>query len=239
MQPRFTVSKDLSKAKPHLAAVSLELCYEIGEDTVEQVSETISAAEMSGQPYLPVYISSPGGCCYSAISIVNMLKACALPVWTVILSQASSAAAVVFSCGERRFAAPGAQLMIHEVSVGGGFSMTKSTDFENDAKHTRKLQRQLFKIMAENVGATDPKYFIELIKKKNNSDVWMDAEAMHQHKLLTDVGIPVMACQAKIEYTTAVRCQQKLKTKVSKKRKAEERGEAAPLKHRVKKPKQR
>lgn len=237
MQPRFTVSKELSKAKPHLAAVSLELTYEIGEDTVEHVSETISAAETSGQPYLPVYISSPGGCCYSAIAVVNMLKSCSVPVWTVIMSQASSAAAVIFSCGVRRFVAPSAQLMIHEVSVGGGFSMTKSTDFENDAKHTRKLQRQLFKIMAENVGSDDPKYFIDLIKKKNNSDVWMDADEMKQHKLLTDIGVPIMNCLARIEYSTDVRCMHALKTKISKKRKSEERGEGKPLKSRGKKSK--
>lgn len=237
MQPRFTVSKDLAKAKARLAAVSLELNYEISEDTVEHVSETISAAEMSGQPYLPVYISSPGGCCYSAIAIVNMLRACSLPVWTIILSQASSAAAVIFSCGERRFVAPGAQLMIHEVSVGGGFSMTKSTDFENDAKHTRKLQRQLFRIMAENVGADDPKYFINLIKQKNNSDVWLDAEDMQQHKLLTDTGIPVMTCHARIEFKTDVRCEQPVRTKISKKRKKDETGEAKPLKARAKRSK--
>ena len=239
MQPRLTTGANISKAKVRLAPVCLELLYEIDEDTVTDVSEKISAAEMSGQPYLPVYISSPGGCCYSAIAIVNMFKACKLPIWTVIMSQASSAAAVLFSCGERRFVAPGAQAMIHEVSVGGGFGMTKSTDLESDAKHTRKLQRQLFKIMADNCGHPS-KYWIDLIKKKNNTDVWMTADDMAEHKLMTDTGVPIMTGNVTLDFKTDVRAAFKVsskgvvKKKLKEKRKKEEAGEGAALRKRRK-----
>jgi len=239
MQPRLTVCADISKAKVRLAAVSIELLYEIDEDTVTEVSEKISAAEMSGQPYLPVYISSPGGCCYSAIAIVNMFKTCKIPIWTIIMSQASSAAAVLFSCGERRFVAPGAQAMIHEVSVGGGFGMTKSTDLESDAKHTRKLQRQLFKIMADNCGHPS-KYWIDLIKQKHNTDVWLNADDMAQHKLMTDAGVPILNAHVSLDFKTDVRAAYKVqgggisKKKLKEKRKKDEAGEGAALKKRRK-----
>jgi ATP-dependent protease ClpP protease subunit len=203
MLPRVSVGTNIAKFKLHEDPCTLELYSEIDEDTIAEVSAAIAAATASAQPVLPVYISSPGGCVYACVAIVNMLRASPVPVWTCVLSHASSAAAIIFSCGARRFCARGGQCMIHDVSVGGGFTMTKSVDLESEAKHTKKLMRELFKTMSENIGK-DSKFFIELLKSRSNVDVWLDCATMQEMNLVTDIGTPVLCAHTDVTFRTEV-----------------------------------
>lgn len=196
--------RNVSKFKLHQEPSHILLTDEIAEDTVQMFSEKLSAAAAAAQPFIYVYISSPGGCCHACIALVNMIKCSPVPVHTVILSQASSAAAVLFSCGVKRYLAPGGSLMIHDVSIGGSFGTTKSADFLVEANQTKKLQRSLFRMMADNIGLDDRDYFIKLIKAKNNVDVYLDADRMRELNLVTHDGMPFMEAHVEVTYTENV-----------------------------------
>jgi ATP-dependent protease ClpP protease subunit len=202
----WRIPPNVSKFKLHADPTSILIGTEIDEDTVTDVAQKLSVAACTGQPFVYCYISSPGGDCHACIAIVNLIKGSPIPVHTVILSHASSAAAVIFSCGTKRFLGPGASLMIHDVSIGGSaYSSTKSADFLVEANQTKKLQKSLFRIMAENIGLSDRDYFIKLIKSKNNVDVYLTAQKMRELKIVTDEGIPYMEATVRIKYHERVK----------------------------------
>lgn len=211
--PVWQLPRNVSKFKLHQEPGHILLTDEIAEDTVQMFSEKLSAAAAAGQPFIYVYISSPGGCCHACIALINMIKCSPVPVHTVILSQASSAAAVLFSCGVKRYLAPGGSLMIHDVSIGGSFGTTKSADFLVEANQTKKLQRSLFRIMADNIGLDDRDYFIKLIKAKNNVDVYLDGDRMRELNLVTHDGMPFMQARVEVTYSEQVTVAPKRKHK--------------------------
>ena len=65
-------------------------------------------------PPIKLYIHSPGGSFFSALSIVDTIKSCKSPVYTYIDGFAASAATLISVVGKKRYATPHSFMLIHQ-----------------------------------------------------------------------------------------------------------------------------
>ena len=138
---------------------------------------------------IPIVISSFGGEVHSLLPMIDIIKASKKPVATVALGKAMSCGAFLLAAGTKgyRFAAPNADIMIHEVT---SFSWDKSTNMQNDAKHTKYLNDLLFKFLGDWSKKKDPKFYLKMIKEKTNVDLYLTATECKKLNLIDHVGIP-------------------------------------------------
>ena len=66
-----------------------------------------------------IMIDSPGGDLDLAFSLADVIKTSVTPCYTVVLSQAMSAAFIVFLAGQKRFVFPHSQLLCHQGRLEG------------------------------------------------------------------------------------------------------------------------
>lgn len=86
-----------------------------------------------------VYLMNYGGDADMMWSMVDIIHLSKTPVYTVNLGNCSSAAAIIFIAGHKRFMLPGAKVMIHEGSAGFEGDATKVLD--NAAAYKAMLAR--------------------------------------------------------------------------------------------------
>jgi ATP-dependent Clp protease protease subunit len=99
----------------------------------------------------------------------------------------SAGALLLTSCTKGyRWMSPSTKLMIHEVATS---SEGKSSDIISDALQTEQMNLELLEILAENAGK-HKKYFYNMIRKKNNADLFLTAEECKDLGLIDFVGIP-------------------------------------------------
>jgi len=97
---------------------------------------------MFDPPPIHLHIHSPGGSFFSALSIVDTIKACKSPVYTYIDGFAASAATLISVVGKARFASENSFMLIHQQRM---FWEGKHADFldeiENQQHVTDTIER--------------------------------------------------------------------------------------------------
>jgi ATP-dependent Clp protease, protease subunit len=174
--------------------VADELLYifvtKFDEESVSKFYEQF--LRMSSNPQttvIPIVISSFGGQIHSLLPMIDIIKASKKPVATIALGKAMSCGAFLLAAGTEgyRYAAPNADIMIHEVS---GTTWDKSTNIQNDAKHIKYLNDLLFKFMAEWSGKKDSKFFLNKLKQKSNIDWYLTAIECKKLGLIDHICVP-------------------------------------------------
>lgn len=97
-------------------------------------------------------INSPGGECFEAVAILNMLRAHKAKVLAVVDGLAASAASVIASGCDETVMSPGTQMMIHKPSV---ISWGDADDLRKDASILDSIETSLIAIYAGKAGAKD------------------------------------------------------------------------------------
>ena len=90
-------------------------------DTAQAELVTSALLYLDAQPGMQpisLYINSPGGSVTDGLAIHDVMRQCRHPVHTFCMGQASSMGAVLLAAGDRRFALPNSQIMIHQPSGG-------------------------------------------------------------------------------------------------------------------------
>lgn len=104
----------------------------------DEVTPGIFRDELNeGEGDITVWIDSPGGDCFAAAQIYNMLKEYKGKVHVHIDSLAASAASVIAMAGDTVEISPVAMMMIHNpvtVSIGNAADMQKAIDMLNEVK---------------------------------------------------------------------------------------------------------
>ena len=93
----------------------------------------------SGQGKVTVWINSPGGDCFAAAQIYNMLMEYSGPVDVHIDGIAASAASVIAMAGNHVAISPVGMMMIHNpatVSIGDEWEMKKAMDMLSEVKES-------------------------------------------------------------------------------------------------------
>ena len=119
---------------------------------------SISANRLIGQlllldadnPESPIdlYINSMGGTVLDGLAVIDTMQCIQAPVSTFCIGQAASMAAWILAAGTpgRRYAAPNAEIMIHQMAAG---IQGETSDIEVHAQRILRLQDRLIHMFAK------------------------------------------------------------------------------------------
>lgn len=129
---------------------------------------------------ISIYINSPGGCLYSCLGLIDIIKTSKTTVNTYITGLAASAAGIIFMAGHNRFMSNYGTLMYHNISstIDGSFH-----DFDIEIKEMKRLQKIIDKIYLENSSLTQERLDIWKTKK---TDMYIDYTSAKKWKMITD-----------------------------------------------------
>jgi len=158
------------------------------EKSVKEFQTSIAMAHNTGQKVIPIVIDSYGGEVYSLMAMISAIKHAEIPIATIVEGKAMSCGAILFSFGEEgmRFMDPNATVMIHDVSSG---QLGKVEEVKASAAETERLNKIVYKMMAQNCGKKDD-YFIKLVDKKKHADWFLDATECKKHNLANQLRVP-------------------------------------------------
>src|SRR5690625_3090993 len=131
-----------------------------------------------GEP-ISLYINSPGGSITSGMAILDVILSLDSEVHTIANGLAASMGAFLLSCGDKRFATPNAEIMIHQ-PLGG--AQGQATDIEISAKRILHLREKLNKILAYKTGQD-----IETISEDVERDKWFMPKEALEYGLIDEI----------------------------------------------------
>lgn len=169
------------------------------EESARQFATDMNAAHLTGQTVIPVIIDSYGGEVYSLLSMIAEIRSSELPVATIVKGKAMSCGSFLAAAGTPgyRYSDPEATYMIHEVS---SMAWGKTQDVKADAAETDRLNKRVFRILADSCGQ-DPEYFLKLVHDKSHADWYLNAKQARRHSLVDHVRIPKMNIQIAVNWT--------------------------------------
>jgi ATP-dependent Clp protease protease subunit len=166
------------------------------EQSAKDFKEAFQKAVDVGQPIIPILIDSYGGAVYSLMSMVDTIRTSPVPVSTICLGKGMSCGAVLFTCGAegRRYMAPHATLMIHDVS---SFSFGKVKEMKQDVKEADRLNTLIYEMMETNCGLAKG-YITDIVHGLGRADWYLTAEEAKKHKITNHVRIPQLEVKASV-----------------------------------------
>jgi len=99
---------------------------------------------LSEDPPIRLYIHSPGGSFFSALSIIDAIKSCKSPVYTYIDGHAASAATMISVVGKRRFATRNSFMLIHQQRMIWEGKHADFIDEIENQKHVTETMKRVY-----------------------------------------------------------------------------------------------
>ena len=141
---------------------------EITPKLAKEVNKRIIAYSMIRPNHpITVWISSPGGCILSGLSIIDTLLSRGVYIITVVTGEAASMAALISICGDQRIMSENAYWMQH---AGAGGAWGNTQEVSNRADWYKKLDKRCDKIIRKKTKFTE-----EDIQKYKDGELWLDA----------------------------------------------------------------
>lgn len=129
---------------------------------------------------IPIYlhINSFGGSVFDAMTAIDAIQSCKVPVYTIIEGSTASAGTLISIVGVKRFMRPNAHMLIHQLSSGFWGKMSELTDeFENNTLLMNKI-KNLYKDYA----SIPRKDLAEILKH----DLWWDFDKCKKYGLVDE-----------------------------------------------------
>ena len=129
---------------------------------------------------IPIYlnINSFGGSVFDAMTAIDAIQSCKVPVYTIIEGSTASAGTLISIVGVKRFMRPNAYMLIHQLSSGFWGKMSELTDeFENNTLLMNKI-KNLYKDYA----SIPRKDLAEILKH----DLWWDYDKCKKYGLVDE-----------------------------------------------------
>lgn len=123
---------------------------------------------------ITLYLNTPGGSAFHGLGFYDTLRTISAqgnPITTVVRGFAASMGAILLQAGDQRLVGAESQLMIHEISSG---VMGKLHEMEDEVKFLKRLNRQVFGIIAGRTGGQWEAD--ELYRWAKAKDRWLSAE---------------------------------------------------------------
>jgi ATP-dependent Clp endopeptidase proteolytic subunit ClpP len=196
MRYKFDRSPLIKELELHNNPVTIRV-NKFTEDSAAEFQRKMAMAHNTGQEIIPVIIDSYGGQVYSLMAMISAINNSELPVATIIEGKAMSCGAILFSFGTEgyRFMDPYATVMIHDISSG---SIGKIEELKSNAEEADRLNAQVFKMMAQNIGKSD-KYFLKRIHEKGHADWYLTPQECKKINLANHLRVPVLNIRVKVE----------------------------------------
>ena len=168
------------------------------EDSANEFSTQMSKAQNTGQPVVPIIIDSYGGQVYSLMSMISDIKHSKIPVATIVQGKAMSCGSILASFGAegKRYMDPDATVMIHDVS---SMMEGKIEDLKADAKEADRLNKKIFRMMAENCGQEE-EHFLDIIHQKGHAEWYLTAEECKRHNIVNHLHVPTLQIEVGIKF---------------------------------------
>lgn len=147
--------------------------FEIDEDGDDDV-----LVETPQEDVINLLITSSGGDMSAAFALISVIKASKIPVRTIAIGEAASAALCILMSGHQRVAAPYTSLMSHQFNTGseGPYHVLKNIMQELDSYHSKMIR--LYKECTQ----LDETYIREnLLSEK---DCWMTPEEALENRFV-------------------------------------------------------
>jgi ATP-dependent protease ClpP protease subunit len=99
-----------------------------------------------GLESIPIYIhiSSLGGYVYDALSVVDAIKRCRVPIYSVVEGSVASAGTFISMVCQKRFICPNAYMLIHQLSGEVGGKMGEISDEFANLTELMEVMKQLY-----------------------------------------------------------------------------------------------
>ena len=130
---------------------------------------------------LPIYIhiNSYGGCVFSALSAIDIIKSLQVPVHTIIEGATASAGTLISVVADKRYIRPSAHMLIHQLSSG---AWGKMQELEDDFENNKCLMDKIIEIYREH--ATIPK---TKLKEILQHDLWWNVDICLKYGLVDEI----------------------------------------------------
>lgn len=174
----------------------VKIAKEINRKTVAKVTESLQKCIANNQKQLVLDIDSPGGECYAAIAIIELMRACEdVEVVTVVSGFAASAAALIFASGTkgRRYMNPNARLLLHSVQVTAG--QMNMAEFHEEYEETRALNEVLCEMASENARSNTS---IKDIIESSNVDKYITAQECYRAGICDHLYVPTLSLSTEL-----------------------------------------
>ena len=126
-----------------------------------------------------IYINSPGGSVTAGLGIYDTMHYIKSNVVTIGLGMCASMGAFLLSSGDKRYALPNCEIMIHE-PLGGASG--QASDIKILSDHILKIKKKINIILAKNTKKTTAR-----IEKDTLKDNYMDAHEAKEYGLIDDI----------------------------------------------------
>lgn len=100
--------------------------------------------DLSEHPPIRLFIHSPGGSFFSALSIIDTLRRCKSPIHTYIDGHAASAATLISVVGTKRFATPNSFMLIHQQRMVWEGKHADFIDEIENQKHVTETMKKIY-----------------------------------------------------------------------------------------------
>lgn len=159
--PEFTerTSNGVRTMDPYSKLLSERIVFlgtQVDDTSANDVIAQLVHLEHAGPDQdISLYINSPGGSFSAMTAIYDTMHFVTCDVETICLGQAASAAAVLLAAGApgKRFALPGARVLIHQPSFSEPIQGTTS-DLELQAKEMLRTRALLEELLVRHTGQT-------------------------------------------------------------------------------------
>ena len=130
---------------------------------------------------VPIYlhISSFGGSVFDALTAIDVIQNCSIPIHTIIEGATASAGTLMSVVGKKRFIRPNAYMLIHQLSSG---YWGKMAELEDEFQNLQSLMVRIKDIYKNN--AKIPKKELGEVLKH---DLWWDKDKCMQYGLVDEV----------------------------------------------------
>jgi len=145
-----------------------------------ELENIIMAHQLCTDP-IPIYlhISSYGGSVFDALTAIDVIQACKVPVHTIIEGATASAGTLMSVVGTKRFMRPNAYMLIHQLSSG---FWGKMCEIEDDFENNKAIMEKIKTIYRTH--ATIPKKELAEVLKH---DLWWDVSKCMKNGLIDEL----------------------------------------------------
>ena len=152
----------------------------IGHIRKAEMENIIMAHQYCTDP-IPIYlhISSYGGSVFDALTAIDVIQACKVPVHTIIEGATASAGTLMSVVGNKRFMRPNAYMLIHQLSSG---FWGKMCEIEDDFENNKEIMEKIKTIYRKH--ATIPKKELAEVLKH---DLWWDVSKCMKNGLIDEL----------------------------------------------------
>lgn len=178
-------SKTIMKENNHIyfhSEVNREAIFEmITHIRKAEIENIVLAHKLNSDNAIPIFlhINSFGGSVFDALTAIDVIQSCSVPIYTIIEGATASAGTLISVVGKKRYIRPNAHMLIHQLSSG---FWGKMNEIEDDFTNNKQLMEKILDIYKKH--ASIPRKELNDILKH---DLWWDANKCIQFGLVDEL----------------------------------------------------